>query len=54
MAKVCDSAHFLCDFAHSAQGYLLNTVKSISKFYTNFKLFTPICEGEILKRADVF
>ena len=37
--KVCDSARFLCDFAHSAQRVLLKDVKNESFFHTKRRLF---------------
>ena len=43
MPKVCDIAHFLCGIAHSAQGFLLILVKSISDFYTIYIPFAHIC-----------
>ena len=42
MPKVCDIAHFLCENAHSAQGFLLILVKSLSDFYTIYIPFTYI------------
>ena len=42
MPKVCEIAHFLCENAHSAQGFLLILVKSLSDFYTIYIPFTYI------------
>ena len=44
MPKVCEIAHFLCENAHSAQGFLLILVKSLSDFYTNHIPFAHICK----------
>ena len=42
MPKVCEIAHFLCENAHSAQGFLLILVKMFSDFYTNTQGLTFI------------